>query len=129
MSRIYLHSISSRCHVFVGWSSRSLPSCCSLSRRSASWTSLERTRLNSCPSAHWSGISGCLANPTPHTGNEPNIYTYRNEEHTPINLPDSHRNVPRRDDAFIIPTTEDPEGFPHSGTSSSSKHSSHNQDL
>ena len=40
---------------------------CSLSRPSASSTSLERTRLAPCSSAHWSGMSGCLANPTPHT--------------------------------------------------------------
>ena len=41
---------------------------CSLSRPSASSTSLERTTLNPCPSAHWSGMSGCLVNPTPNTG-------------------------------------------------------------
>ena len=40
---------------------------CSLSRPSASSTSLERSRMNPCASAHWSGMSGCLANPTPHT--------------------------------------------------------------
>ena len=45
----------------------SSPSCCSLSRPSASSTSLERSRVNPCASAHWSGMSGCLANPTPHT--------------------------------------------------------------
>ena len=71
--------------------------------------------MNSCASAHWRGTSGCLANPTPHTGYEPNFYTYMNEEHTPINLPDSHRNFPRRDDATTITSTEDP------GASSSSK--------
>ena len=42
----------------------------------------------------------------------PNFYTYVNEEHTPINLLDSHWNLQRRDDATIISTTEDPEGFP-----------------
>ena len=45
----------------------------------------------------------------------------KKEEHTPINLPDSHRSFQCRDDATIISTTEDPEGFPHSGASSSSK--------
>ena len=40
---------------------------CSLSRTSASSTTLARTRLNSCASAHWSRSSGCLANPTPQT--------------------------------------------------------------
>ena len=94
---------------------------CSLSRRSASTTSLERARLNACSSAHWSGMSGCFANLTQNTGYEPNICAYINEEHTPIHLPDSNRNFLRHDDATIIFTTEDPEGFPHSGASSSSK--------
>ena len=94
---------------------------CSLSRPSASSTNLAVTRSNPCTSAHWSGMSGCLANPTPHTGYEPNFCTFMNEEHTPINLADSHRNFPRRGDATIISTTEDPEGFQHSGASSSSK--------
>ena len=76
-----------------------------------SWTSLGRSRVNPCASAHWSGMSGCLANPTPNTGYEPNFYSYLNEEHTPINLLDCHRSFPRRDDATIISTTEDPEGF------------------
>ena len=41
---------------------------CSLSRPSASSTTqMERTRSNPCSSAHWSGMSGRLANPTPHT--------------------------------------------------------------
>ena len=53
-------------------------------------------------------MSGRLANPSPRTGYEPNFNTYINEEHTPIYLPDSHRNFPRRDDAMIA-TTEDPE--------------------
>ena len=61
----------------------------SLSRPSASTTSLERTRLNPCSSSHWSGMSGCFATPTPHTGYEPKICAHINEEHTPINLPDS----------------------------------------
>ena len=66
-------------------------------------------------------MSDCLTNLTPNTGYEPNFYNYMNEEHTPINLPDSHRSFQCRDDATIISTTEDPEGFPHSGASSSSK--------
>ena len=33
----------------------------------ASSTSLERSGVNPCASAHWSGMPGCLANPTPHT--------------------------------------------------------------
>ena len=40
---------------------------CSLSRPSASSTPLAVTRSNPCTSAQWSGMSGCLANPTPHT--------------------------------------------------------------
>ena len=103
------------CNVlFVRFPSVASSPICSLSRPSASSTSLERSRINPCASAHWSGMSGCLANATPHTGYEPNFHTYRNEEYTPINLPDSHRNFPRRD-ATIITTAEDP------GASSSSK--------
>ena len=94
---------------------------CSLSKSSASPTSFGGSRQNPCASAHWSGMSGCLANPTPNTGHEPNFYSYMNEEHTPINLPDSHRSFQCRDDATIISATEDPEGFPHSGASSSRK--------
>ena len=66
-------------------------------------------------------MSGCLANPTPNTGYEPNFYSYMNLEQTPINVPDSHRSSQCRDDATIISATEDPEVFPYSGTSSSSK--------
>ena len=40
-------------------------------------------------SARWSGMSGRLANPTKNKGNEPNFYSYLNEEHTSINFPDS----------------------------------------
>ena len=67
-------------------------------------------------------MSACLANPTAHTGYEPNFYTHMNGEHTPINLRDSHRNFPRRDDATTI-TTEDPKGFPHSRASRGSGNS------
>ena len=38
-----------------------------LSRPSVSSTSLERSRINPCASAHWSGMSGCWATPTPQT--------------------------------------------------------------
>ena len=92
---------------------------CSLSRPSASSTSFGGSRRTPCASAHWSAMSGCLATPTPNTGYEPNFYGCTNEEHTPINLPDSHRSFQCRDDATIISTTEGPEGFPHSGASSS----------
>ena len=51
------------------------------------------------------------------TGYEPNFYTYLNEEHTPINFPDS---FPCRDDATIVTDAEDSE-VPCSGPSSSSK--------
>ena len=51
---------------------------CSLSRPSASSTSLGRRRVNPCASAHWSGTSGCLANPTPNTAR-----VLRLEEATP----------------------------------------------
>ena len=97
---------------------RFTPVACSLSRPSASSTSLERSRWNPCASALWSGMSGCFPNPTPHVAN---FCTHMNEEHTPINLPDSHRNFPRRDDATIIYTPDDTEGLQHSGASSSSK--------
>ena len=84
---------------------------CSLLRPSASSTSLERRRVNPRASAHWSGLSGCLAKPTPRTGYEPNFHSCMNEEHTPINLPDSHRSFPRRDDATRVSATEDPRRF------------------
>ena len=54
---------------------------CSLSRPSASSISLERTRLNPWPSAHWSGMSGCLAHPTPNTGHEPNFCLHKRGAH------------------------------------------------
>ena len=53
-------------------------------------------------------------------GSRPKFYRYMNEEHMPIILPDSHRSFQCRDDATMI-STEDPEGFPHSGASSSRK--------
>ena len=88
---------------------------CSLSRPSASSTLLERSRINHLP------LCSLLGQSDSHTGYLPNFCTYINEEHTPMNLPDSHWNFPRRDGATIISTTEDPEGSQHSGASSSSK--------
>ena len=78
-------------------------------RPSASSTPLGVTRSNPCTSAHWSGMSGCLATPTPHTGYEPTIFVYANDEHTLINLPDINRNFPRNYAATLVSTTEDPE--------------------
>ena len=62
-------------------------------------------------------VSGRLANPTQNTGYEPNLYRSINEEHTPINPPDSFQC---RDDATIISAAEDPE-VPNSGASSNSE--------
>ena len=53
--------------------------------------------------------------------NEHNFYSHMNEEHTPINPFDHDRSFYCRDDATMISTKEGPEGFPHSGASSSSK--------
>ena len=93
----------------------SSPTCC-LSRPSASSTSLERTRLTSCSSAHWSGMSGCLANPTPHAGYESNFCTYRSARRstslTATGVSRTARSPPQRT----------PKDFQHSGASSSSKH-------
>ena len=83
---------------------------CSVSRTSATTNSFGGCGRNLCAS-DWSGMSGCLANPTPNTGCEPNFYSYMNEEHTPINLPESKRNFQCRDDATIISATEDPAVF------------------
>ena len=94
---------------------------CPTSRTSATSTSFVGSRQNPCASAHWSGMSGYFANPTPNTGYEPNFYrSYMNEEHTPINLPGNQRSFQCRDDATIISAAEDPE-VPFSGASSSSK--------
>ena len=126
MSRISLKSFSSRCHVFVECPLGRFPlvtssPTCSVSRPSASSTSFGRSGANPCASAHWSGMSGCLANPAPNTGYEPYFHSHTDKEHTPMNLPDSHRSFTRRGDAIIICTTEDPASFPYSGASSSSK--------
>ena len=80
---------------------------CSLSRHSASSTPLAGTRSASCVSARWSGMSGCLANPTPAP---------------PSSSPDSNRSFPRNYDATKVSTTEDPDGPQHSGASSSNRH-------
>ena len=90
---------------------------CLASQTSATSTSFGGSRQNPCASARWNGMSGRMANPTQNTGYELNFYSYLNEEHTPINLPDS---FPCRDDATIISVAEDPE-VPYSGTSSSNK--------
>ena len=79
-----------------------------------------RSGRNPCPPAHWSGMSGCFANPTSNTGYEPNFHSFMKEEHTPINVPDNHRSCQCRDDATIISAAEDAE-VPYSGASSSSK--------
>ena len=80
--------------------------------------------INPCASAHWSGTSVRMDNPAPTTSYEPNFpnfYSYLNEEHTPICFLDSYHDFPCHDDATVI-STMDPEGLPHSGPSSSSKH-------
>ena len=50
-----------------------------------------------------------------------NFFSYMDTVHTPIHLPDSHHDFPCQDDATMTSTT-DREGLPHSGASSSSKH-------
>ena len=94
----------------------SLPTC-PTSETSATSTSFCGSRNNPYASARWSGMSGRVAHPTQNTGKEPNFYCCLNEEHTPINFPDS---FPCRDDATIISAAEDPEVL-YSGASSSSK--------
>ena len=117
MSRISLHSFSSHCCDFVGGPLGRFPLLLLPQDPSASSTFWREVELHPlCPPITGVLMSGCLANPTPHSGYEPNFHSYMNEEHTQINLPDSHRSFPRAaDDATIISTTEDPEGFPHSG--------------
>ena len=97
----------------------------SLSRPSASITSMGRKKLQGKllrARAHWSGMSGRMANPAPNTRYEPNFnfFRYMDTEHTPIHLPDNHHDFQYQDDATVIATT-DPEGLPRSGASSSSK--------
>ena len=52
--------------------------------------------------------------------NLPNFFSHMDREHTPINLSGGHHNFPCQDDATVISTTEDPQGLPRSGASSSS---------
>ena len=63
----FSETLSSLCHVLVWCACHG-----SLSRHSASSTPLARTRSNPCTSTHWSGMSGCLANPTSHTASRRN---------------------------------------------------------
>ena len=95
---------------------------CSLSRPCGSSTPLAGTRSPPCVSARWSGMSGCVANPTPDTGYEPKFCVDVNHEHTPINLPDSIRILPHDFNATIAVTSVEPDVPRHSGTPSSSKH-------
>ena len=84
---------------------------------------MERScRENPSAPARWSE-PGRMADPAPNTGYEPNLsnFSYRDPEHTSVNLPDSHHNLPCHDDATVISITEDPEGVPRSAASSSSK--------
>ena len=102
VSRIRLHSFPSRvtCRflntpflVVVFLKVLSSPTC-PTSQTSATSTSFCGSRNNPRASGHWSGMSGRIANPTRNTGYEPNFYSYMNEEHTPINLPDSAVTTP-----------------------------------
>ena len=70
-------------------------------------TTLCSSQPNLWQQHHLKAQGHCFVNPTANTGYEPNFCRYMNEEHTPINLPDNHR-----DDATIIP---------YSGASSTSK--------
>ena len=66
---ISLHSFPSRLSCLcwmLRWVVSSSPKC-SLSRPSASSTSLGGSRVNPRASTHWRGMSGCLANTTPNT--------------------------------------------------------------
>ena len=92
----------------------------SLSRPSASSSSMERScRKSPSASARWSG-PGRMADPAPNTGYDPklsNFFSYMDPEHTPINIHDIQHNFLCPDDATVIPTS--PEGLPNSGASSS----------
>ena len=94
----------------------------SLSRPSASSSSMERScRKSPSESARWSG-PGRMADPDPNTGYDPklsNFFSYMDPEHTPINIPDIHQNFLCPDEATVIHTS--PECLPNSGVSSSSK--------
>ena len=95
---------------------------CSLSRPSASPVPLAGSRSRPCVSARWSGISGCIANPTQDTVYEPKFCVNANDEHTPINLPDSNQTSPHDCNDTIAVTSEEPDVPRHSGASSCSKH-------
>ena len=84
--------------------------------------SVKPTCLTSRTSATSTSFGGLAARPIrpQNTGYEPNFYSYMNEDHTLINIPDSHSSFQCRDDATITSATEDP-GVPYWGASSSSK--------
>ena len=94
----------------------------SLSRPSASSTPSAGTRGHTCISPRWSGMSGCIPNPTPDTGYEHKFCVDTNDEHTPINLPDSNRIFPHDCNTTVVVTSEEADVPRHSGASSSSKH-------
>ena len=113
-------SVSCLCWVFrLVRSLRSSPhQPVSLTQPSASSTLLTGIPRSPCALPPWSGMSGYLANPNPDTGHEPKLCVDVSDEHTPINLSDSHRNIPHD---YVA--TEDPDVPRHSGASSSSKSS------
>ena len=49
---------------------------------------LTGTRSVPCVSARWSGMSGCIANPTPDTRHEPKFRADASDDHMRINLPE-----------------------------------------
>ena len=99
VSRVRLHSFPSRLRCRC-WTSRSLVFLKSsphqlvpLLKTSATSTSFCGSRNNLCASARCSGMSGHSASPSQNTGYDPNFYSFLNEKHTPINLPDRARAV------------------------------------
>ena len=64
------------------------------------------------------GMSGCLANPTPDAVSEPKFCVDVSDEHTPINLPDSHRIFLHDYDATVVATTEDLDVSRHTAAAS-----------
>ena len=74
-------TVSSLRHVLVRCSFRSFTSCRFISYLFSVTTFsvidfVGEDQIKPCPSAHWSGMSGCLANPTPNTGKDPNFCAY-----------------------------------------------------
>ena len=67
-------------------------------------------------------LSAFLSNRLVIEPNLANFFSHMDTEHTLIDIPDSHRNFLCSDDITVIPAS--PEGLPHSGASSSSKHTS-----